>query len=331
VYGNELNVLLYRAFGEKAVEISPVEREKFFNDLRSIEKNEVLLTRLMEYWHLSKEKAEEVATFVLPDKYCAYSFKALQEILPELEAGVGLSEWLKLNNHALQSEKEFDFLPLVDDCGFELRNPIVHRVLAELRRVVNSIIARYGKPDRIHVELARDLKATNAEREKMTRRIQQREKTDILLLFIQLDGNLDARQTLITQLNGAADQNIHRQGGQLGINDVNLLIGNTLCGNGSALHGARQLGGNGDNDQLVFLGTLVKRNEIADSRLGGGGQLLRRCQLLIKLFVGDVDIVAVFLFTEDDLQGGNADAQLVGFLGGDIRCGVCDNTYAHIF
>ena len=40
--------------------------------------------------------------------------------------------------------------------------------MTEMRRVVNGVIGRYGKPDRIHVELARDLKATNKEREQMT-------------------------------------------------------------------------------------------------------------------------------------------------------------------
>ena len=176
VYGNELNILLHRAFGQKAEEMPTVEREKFFNDLRSIEKNDVLLNRLVEYWQIPQEKAEEVTSIALPDKYCAYSLKALQEMLPELKAGVSLSEWLKFNNHTLQGDEVFDLLPIVDDCGFELRNPIVHRVLTELRRVVNSIIQRYGKPDRIHIELARDLKATNSEREKITRRNQQKEK-----------------------------------------------------------------------------------------------------------------------------------------------------------
>ncbi|MBE6405708.1 MAG: type II CRISPR RNA-guided endonuclease Cas9 [Lentisphaerae bacterium] len=176
IYGNELNVILYRAFGENAEKMKITEREKFFNDLLSIEKNDVLLKRLTGYWNLSQEKAEEVACIGLPDDYCAYSLKALQEMLVDLQSGVSLSDWLKNNNHTQVLYQEFDKLPLFDACGIELRNPIVHRVLTELRRVVNSIIERYGKPDRIHLELARDLKASNKEREQMTIRNRMREK-----------------------------------------------------------------------------------------------------------------------------------------------------------
>ena len=176
IYGNEMNNLLYHAFGDKASDMEQAEQEKFFNDLRSVEKSEVLLKRLTDYWQISEEKAEEVSSMALPEGYCAYSLKALRDMLPELAGGVTLPEWLKLNNHTPIADKEFDVLPLLDECNFELRNPIVHRVLTEMRRVVNSIIERYGKPDRIHVELARDLKATNKEREQITIRNRKREK-----------------------------------------------------------------------------------------------------------------------------------------------------------
>ena len=175
IYGNELNAILYRAFGNAAPEMPLEERAKFFNDLRSVEKNDVLVKRLTGYWQLTPEKAEEISNVALPDDYCAYSLKALQEMLDQLRSGVSLSDFLK-NTHPQSIAHEYDALPLLDECRFELRNPIVHRVLTELRKVVNSIVARYGKPDRIHLELARDLKATNKEREQMTIRNRQREK-----------------------------------------------------------------------------------------------------------------------------------------------------------
>ena len=176
IYGNELNNILYRAFGSKVFEMPLDEQLKFFNDLRSMEKNDVLLKRLTGYWQIDSERADDIATMALPDDYCAFSLKALKDMLPDLQGGVSLSDWLKNNNHTLIASKEFDLLPLFDECGFELRNPIVHRVLAELRRVVNSIVERYGKPDRIHIELARDLKATNKERELITFNNRKREK-----------------------------------------------------------------------------------------------------------------------------------------------------------
>jgi len=47
----------------------------------------------------------------------------------------------------------------------DLRNPAVTRALAELRKVLNALIRRYGKPARIHVELAREMKKTPLQRE----------------------------------------------------------------------------------------------------------------------------------------------------------------------
>lgn len=45
-----------------------------------------------------------------------------------------------------------------------LRNPSVNRALNELRKVVNNLLTAYGKPQRIRVELVRELKRTKKER-----------------------------------------------------------------------------------------------------------------------------------------------------------------------
>lgn len=48
-----------------------------------------------------------------------------------------------------------------------IRNPIVIRSLTEMRKVVNTIIEKFGKPTRIHIELLRDLKKPKVERERI--------------------------------------------------------------------------------------------------------------------------------------------------------------------
>ena len=45
-----------------------------------------------------------------------------------------------------------------------LRNPIVEKILNQMINVINQIIERYGKPDEIRIELARDLKQSAVER-----------------------------------------------------------------------------------------------------------------------------------------------------------------------
>ena len=175
VCGNELKNILFRAFGEKAATLPPEERERFFNDLASIRKEEVLRKRLRDHWKLPEERIDEVAGLAMPEGYCAFSLKALRELLPELEAGIDLSTVLKCT-HPTECGEEKAELDLVDRSGIDLRNPVVHRVLTELRRTVNALIGRYGKPDRIRIELSRDLKSTGRERELALKRNRDREK-----------------------------------------------------------------------------------------------------------------------------------------------------------
>ena len=48
----------------------------------------------------------------------------------------------------------------------ELRNPVVEKILNQMVNVVNAIAETYGKPDEIHIELARELKQNAKERER---------------------------------------------------------------------------------------------------------------------------------------------------------------------
>lgn len=60
--------------------------------------------------------------------------------------------------------------PLYDKKKGRFPNPTVHIGLNQLRRVVNALIAEYGRPTEIVVELARDLKQSAKEREAEARR-----------------------------------------------------------------------------------------------------------------------------------------------------------------
>src|SRR5690606_19792671 len=52
----------------------------------------------------------------------------------------------------------------------------VTRSLSEMRKVVNAIIRRYGKPELIRVELSRDLKRSRKMRERMSRENREQER-----------------------------------------------------------------------------------------------------------------------------------------------------------
>jgi CRISPR-associated endonuclease Csn1 len=132
-----------------------------------------------EKWQLAPEIAEEVSKVRLPDAYGRYCLKALHALLPALENGLNVEEAIRLHPQYLESRKTAEPLPLlppVKDVLGEIRNPAVLRSLTEMRKTVNAIVRRYGKPEFMHVELARDLKKSKKERQAETGRNRDREK-----------------------------------------------------------------------------------------------------------------------------------------------------------
>lgn len=74
-----------------------------------------------------------------------------------------------------------------------LRNPIVEQVVLETMRMVADVWRRFGKIDEIHIEMARELKKTNAERQQMTKDQAKREEENeqIRQLLRELTGTCD--------------------------------------------------------------------------------------------------------------------------------------------
>lgn len=61
----------------------------------------------------------------------------------------------------------------------ELRNPIVELVVRETLRVVRDIWTRYGSFDEIHVELGREMKMPAQQRQKLSKRMLENERTNL--------------------------------------------------------------------------------------------------------------------------------------------------------
>lgn len=100
------------------------------------------------------------------------SSKAIRKILPYLMKGYNYTDACTLAgyNHSnsitkkeSQLKRTFDKLDLIPKNG--LRQPVVEKILNQMINVVNAIIHKYGKPQEIKVELARELKQSKDERE----------------------------------------------------------------------------------------------------------------------------------------------------------------------
>jgi CRISPR-associated endonuclease Csn1 len=178
--GNKTAARLSAIFGkERWTSMRPAEQQAVVEDWRSIIRDETLRRRGRARWSLADEQADKFSRLNLDEGYCAFSRQALEKLIPELEKGKHLATAIREQypDRWEHRTKPLDLLPAFDDSGLpELRNPIIRRCLTELRRVVNAIIKKYGKPHRIRIELARDIRQTAKQRENTTKRMRANEK-----------------------------------------------------------------------------------------------------------------------------------------------------------
>jgi len=155
-----------------------------------------LVDWLVQEHGLDRDHAEATAKAPLPEGYGRLGLTATTRILEELEAdvvkysdAVGSCGW----HHSDQRPPDYKpprFLPYYgevldrhvipgtydpkdDDVTRygRITNPTVHIGLNQLRRLVNKIIEVYRKPDQIVVELARELKQSEKQKQEAMRRI----------------------------------------------------------------------------------------------------------------------------------------------------------------
>ena len=175
--GNRTSQKLATVFGEDRWRMmSDHQREQVVEDWYCIVKEETLKRRGVRYWELEEEAAEQLAHLRLDSDYSAYSRQALARIVPLLERGMPLQSAIKevYPEHFDRTGKPLSQLPEVKCKQLpDLRNPVVTRTLSEMRRVVNAIINRYGRPDVIRIELARELRQSSRQRQATTKRIRE--------------------------------------------------------------------------------------------------------------------------------------------------------------
>lgn len=116
------------------------------------------------------------------------SAKAIRKILPYLMDGDCYSDAMQYAGYdhsgAITSEEKVsrktrELLKLLPKNS--LRQPVVEKILNQMVNVVNAIIEKYGKPDEIRIELARELKQSRDERNEADREMskKQRENDEI--------------------------------------------------------------------------------------------------------------------------------------------------------
>ena len=140
---------------------------------KSVTGNDALLAKIRDLCGFEKEYATILSNVSLALDYGSLSAKAIRKILPHMMKGYEYSEACKMagynhSAHSLTKEelanKEYKSrLDIIKRNN--LRNPVVEKILNQMINVINEIIKTYGKPDEIRIEMARELKKNQEERE----------------------------------------------------------------------------------------------------------------------------------------------------------------------
>lgn len=114
------------------------------------------------------EAVVEALLVVSFSDFIRLSLKALDGILPGMEEGQRYDQACDAAGYkfsTLADATNSFYLPALDDDA--PNNPVVKRALNQARKVVNAIIRQYGSPNRVHIEMARDLSRPLDERYKV--------------------------------------------------------------------------------------------------------------------------------------------------------------------
>lgn len=97
------------------------------------------------------------------------SIKAMSKIIPHMENGNRFDEACQLAGYShYDPHSRSDRSLILPVPNFEeIRNPVVFRAITQTRKVVNAIIRKHGSPERVQIELARDLSRSIDDRRKI--------------------------------------------------------------------------------------------------------------------------------------------------------------------
>jgi CRISPR-associated endonuclease Csn1 len=165
----------------------------------------VLIAWLEEACGVEPATAEKIADAALPPSHCRLGLRALRKLIPIMadglsedgRSGVQYHEAARRafgHHNKLPTGEIFDRLPYygrwLSDAVVgtsdgrdakerqfgQFPNPTVHIGLGQLRRVVNALIKSYGPPTQVVIELARDLKISEQQKDDEQRRTARNQK-----------------------------------------------------------------------------------------------------------------------------------------------------------
>lgn len=180
--GDATAAILAKRWGPSWRDLPLSEQDRIVERLLEVEDESCMLELLHTEYGLPENVASAVADAPLPDGHAALCREATSKVLVELERGMltydkavaqaGYASHSRLDHHG----EVLDRLPYYGEVlerhvAFgtgdpadprekrygKIANPTVHVALNQIRHLLNALVARFGPPHEIVVELARDL------------------------------------------------------------------------------------------------------------------------------------------------------------------------------
>ncbi len=196
--GNEVRAELSdkKRFGPRWNGFGLDEQLRIIDRLENEENPDVLLAWLKAEYGLDDAAAAAVAAAHLPEGHGRFGETATRRLIEQLREDVVTYDKAARDAGFHHSDhrtgESFDALPyygevLARDIApgkteyadplerrfGKITNPTVHIGMRQLQKLVNAVIAVHGKPDRVVVELARELKLNDEQRDEHRRRIRR--------------------------------------------------------------------------------------------------------------------------------------------------------------
>lgn len=163
-------------------QLSPEEQADLMDEVGKIltlYKNDDTRSREFQKLGLDSEITEELLE-LNPRGFQHVSLKAMKKLMPYLKEGLTYDKACAEAGYDFQGSVQKEKSRLlkgkeITDIINDINNPVVKRSVSQTVKVINAIIQKYGSPQAVNIELAREMSRNYDERRKMEKQMKDRQ------------------------------------------------------------------------------------------------------------------------------------------------------------
>lgn len=147
------------------------------------------------YQDIPKDIIEKIRTFKTFNKTGNLSLSLVKNLNEKMLEGNDYEKSLSSLGYSLLSNNDWETFPTVlqieREFNTKITNPNVKHIIVILRKLYNTLLEKYGKPKKVHIELARDMANDFSTRNKIKKEQEQNRVYRDLKAFEVYNQNLD--------------------------------------------------------------------------------------------------------------------------------------------